>query len=225
MKPFFLKFRSIIAKLKIKPSTLLCLFSYTIDVLFPPYVWFSVLYILGTPKMSSNTPLPPSSCHFTPLCATPAARDVGGGTGTVKLSIYRLLLPLWGTGRGVRGSRGWHDRVDGALWAGSRLWAPLLVRVPLKVAASRTERGDKSDLKKRIINNRGKENDLVWQEKAQGSQMSINTLHAHTSALKSIIFLPYLYADHSLSSYFTLSIETHLGDCGSSETKALHSIA
>ncbi len=99
-----------------------------------------------------------------------------------------------------------------------------MVRVPLKVAASRTERGDKPDLKKRIINNRGKENDLVWQEKAQGSQMSINTLHTH-SALKSITFLPYLYADHSLSSYFTLSIETHLGDCGSSETKALHSIA
>lgn len=143
---FLFKFRSITAKLKIK------LFSYTTDILFLPYVWFSVLYILGTPKMSSNRPLPPSSSHFTPLCAISAACDVEGATGTIKLSIYRLLLPLWGKGRGGRGSRGWHDKVDGALWAGSRLWAPLLVSFPLNVAAFRTERGDKSDLKKRIIN-------------------------------------------------------------------------
>lgn len=68
-----------------------------------------------------------------------------------------------------------------------------------------------------------RENDLVGEEEAQGSQKSINTLHARTSALRSIIFLPYLYADHSLSPYITLPIETHLGDCGSSETKALHS--
>lgn len=71
-----------------------------------------------------------------------------------------------------------------------------------------------------------RENDLVGKEEARGSQKSINTLHPHTSALRSIIFLPYChYADHSLSPYITLSIETHLGDCGSSETKALHSLA
>lgn len=102
-----------------------------------------------------------------------------------------------------------------------------MVSFPLKVAASRSEREDKSDLKKRIINDyeKERENDLVGKVEAQGSQKGINTLHPHTSALRSIIFLPYHYADHSLSPYITLSIETHLGDCGSSETKALHSLA